>query len=69
MGASVVNALSKWLEVHIVRDGVEYMERFEDGGKPVGTLKKSAKQKRNGTSVTFYLTTLFSLRQIFLTKF
>ena len=39
MGASVVNALSKWLEVHIVRDGVEYMERFEDGGKPVGTLK------------------------------
>ena len=39
VGASVVNALSKWLEVHIVRDGVEYMERFEDGGKPVGTLK------------------------------
>ena len=69
VGASVVNALSKWLEVHIVRDGVEYMERFEDGGKPVGTLKKSAKQKRNGTSVTFYLTTPFSLRQIFLTKF
>ena len=68
MGASVVNALSKWLEVHIVRDGVEYMERFEDGGKPVGTLK-IGKTKRNGTSVTFYLTTPFSLRQIFLTKF
>lgn len=70
MGASVVNALSKWLEVHIVRDGVEYMERFEDGGKPVGTLKKSAKQK-NATAppLLFYLTTPFSLRQIFLTKF
>ena len=54
VGASVVNALSKWLEVHIVRDGVEYMERFEDGGKPVGTLKKIGKtKKRNGTSVTF----------------
>ncbi len=70
VGASVVNALSKWLEVHIVRDGVEYMERFEDGGKPVGTLKKSAKQK-NATvpPLLFYLTTPFSLRQIFLTKF
>ncbi|MCB6494712.1 DNA topoisomerase IV subunit B, partial [Coprococcus catus] len=30
------------------------MERFEDGGKPVGTLKKIGKtKKRNGTSVTF----------------
>ena len=53
VGASVVNALSKWLEVHIVRDGVEYMERFEDGGKPVGTLKNRQNKKRNGTSVTF----------------
>lgn len=54
VGASVVNALSKWLEVHIVRDGTEYMERFENGGKPVGTLKKIGKTKKpNGTSVTF----------------
>ncbi|MGC3558260.1 DNA topoisomerase IV subunit B, partial [Enterococcus faecalis] len=63
VGASVVNALSKWLEVHIVRDGVEYMERFEDGGKPVGTLKKIGKtKKRNGTSVTFFpdVTILYS---------
>ncbi len=45
VGASVVNALSKWLEVHIVRDGVEYMERFEDGGKPVGTLKNRQNKK------------------------
>lgn len=71
VGASVVNALSKWLEVHIVRDGVEYMERFEDGGKPVGTLKKNRQNKKNATVplLLFYLTTLFSLRQIFLTKF
>lgn len=54
VGASVVNALSKWLEVRIVRDGVEYMERFENGGKPVGTLKKVGKTtKKNGTSVSF----------------
>lgn len=54
VGASVVNALSTWLEVRIVRDGVEYVERFENGGKPVGTLKKVGKtKKKNGTSVTF----------------
>ncbi|WP_086445573.1 DNA topoisomerase IV subunit B [Candidatus Enterococcus lemimoniae] len=54
VGASVVNALSSWLEVRIVRDGVEYMERFENGGKPVGTLKKVGKTtKKNGTSVIF----------------
>ncbi|WP_311833314.1 DNA topoisomerase IV subunit B [Enterococcus asini] len=54
VGASVVNALSKWLTVNIVRDGVEYEERFVDGGKPQGTLKKIGKTKRaNGTKVTF----------------
>lgn len=54
VGASVVNALSKWLEVRIVRDGVEFMECFEDGGKPIGTLKKVGKTtKKNGTTVTF----------------
>ncbi|MGX7243369.1 DNA topoisomerase IV subunit B [Enterococcus quebecensis] len=54
VGASVVNALSSWLEVRIVRDGFEYMQRFENGGKPVGTLKKVGKtNKKNGTSVIF----------------
>ncbi|MFD2305655.1 DNA topoisomerase IV subunit B [Enterococcus termitis] len=54
VGASVVNALSSWLEVTIVRDGVEYKQRFENGGKPVGTLKKIGKtNKKNGTTVTF----------------
>ena len=54
VGASVVNALSKWLTVTIVREGVEYQERFENGGKPVGTLKKIGKtRKPNGTTVTF----------------
>lgn len=54
VGASVVNALSKWLTVSIVRDGMEYQERFENGGQPVGTLKKIGKtKKKNGTTVTF----------------
>lgn len=54
VGASVVNALSKWLEVRIVRDGVEYKESFENGGKPIDTLKKIGKtSKKNGTSVSF----------------
>lgn len=54
VGASVVNALSSWLEVTIIRDGQEYTQRFENGGKPVGTLKKIGKtNKKNGTTVTF----------------
>ena len=33
VGASVVNALSKWLEVSVYRDGKEYFVRFKNGGK------------------------------------
>ncbi|MGT2771229.1 DNA topoisomerase IV subunit B [Streptococcus marimammalium] len=55
VGSSVVNALSKWLEVEIVRDGHVYRQRFENGGKPVTTLKKigSAPKSKTGTTVTF----------------
>ena len=54
VGASVVNALSKWLTVTIVRDGVEYQQKFKNGGKPDGTLKKIGKTKKaNGTTVNF----------------
>lgn len=54
VGASVVNALSSWLEVVIVRDGIEYKQSFKDGGKPAGTLKKIGKtRKPTGTTVTF----------------
>ncbi|MGX7198839.1 DNA topoisomerase IV subunit B [Enterococcus nangangensis] len=54
VGASVVNALSTWLTVRIVREGVLYEEKFVDGGKPHGTLKKIGKTKeRNGTEVRF----------------
>ncbi|WP_213334110.1 DNA topoisomerase IV subunit B [Enterococcus casseliflavus] len=54
VGASVVNALASWLEVVIVRDGIEYKQSFKDGGKPAGTLKKIGKtRKPTGTTVTF----------------
>lgn len=54
VGASVVNALSTWLTVETVRDGVEYEEKFKNGGHPVGTLKKIGKtKKKSGTTVTF----------------
>src|SRR5699024_7351185 len=54
VGASVVNALSSWLDVTIVRDGVKYQETFKNGGKPVGTLKKVGKVRQSdGTCVHF----------------
>ena len=53
VGASVVNALSKWMEVISRRDGFEYYIRFENGGKTVVPLKKLGPTKKTGTSVTF----------------
>lgn len=55
VGSSVVNALSSWLEVDITRDGAVYKQRFENGGKPVTTLKKigTAPKSKTGTTVTF----------------
>lgn len=53
VGASVVNALSEWLEVTIKRDGFIYKQRFEKGGKPVTTLEKIGKTKETGTTVHF----------------
>lgn len=54
VGASVVNALSEWLTVSVVRDGYEYTQLFENGGRPKGNItKKKTKQKQNGTIVHF----------------
>jgi len=39
VGASVVNALSEFLEVYIYMDSKVYFMRFEDGGKPVKPLE------------------------------
>ena len=55
VGASVVNALSTWLEVIIYRDGKEFFQRFENGGHPVGPLKEvgPAPENRTGSTVRF----------------
>lgn len=53
VGASVVNALSEWLEVTIHRDGKTYRQRFENGGKPVTTLEVIGNTRKSGTTVHF----------------
>ena len=53
VGASVVNALSEWLEVRVRKDGGLYYIRFEKGGHPVDRLKKIGTSDSNGTEVTF----------------
>ncbi|WP_233254250.1 DNA topoisomerase IV subunit B [Salipaludibacillus keqinensis] len=53
VGASVVNALSEWLEVTIHRNGSIYRQRFEGGGKPVTTLETVGKTRKTGTTVHF----------------
>ncbi|MBI5724766.1 MAG: DNA topoisomerase (ATP-hydrolyzing) subunit B [Planctomycetes bacterium] len=52
VGASVVNALSEWLEVEVCRDGVVWQMAFERG-KKTGEPKKVGQRKRTGTKVTF----------------
>ena len=55
VGASVVNALSKWVEVTVYKNGKIYFIRFENGGKPTAPLKEigDCEPNRTGTSVTF----------------
>ena len=53
VGASVVNALSDYMEVTIKRDGSEYVIRFEEGGEKVIPLKKIGATKATGTKVHF----------------
>ena len=52
VGASVVNALSNWLEVEISRDGKIYRQRYERG-HVVYKLKEVGKTDITGTKVTF----------------
>ena len=54
VGASVVNALSEWLEVTVKKDGVVYFQRFERGKKTCDLTEKGTCRKNDtGTSVTF----------------
>ena len=53
VGASVVNALSKWMEVIIHRDKGEYFIRFHKGGIVDTPLTKIGNTNRTGTKVHF----------------
>ena len=70
VGASVVNALSKWMEVTIKRDGFEHYIKFENGGKLSIPLKQLTKTSKTGTTVRFkpddeiFSTTNFSFTTI-----
>lgn len=52
VGASVVNALSTWLEVTVYKHGKIHQMRFEKG-IPQGDLKIIGETDKTGTSVTF----------------
>ena len=61
VGASVVNALSKWLHVCVYQNGAVYEQQYAttvtDGkihvGKPVSPLHKTGQTNKHGTKVTF----------------
>ena len=55
VGASVVNALSKWVEVTVYKNSKVHFVRFENGGHTVEPLKVigECEENRTGTSVTF----------------
>ena len=53
VGASVVNALSTWLEVEVYRDGVTYYQKFERGKAVTGLEKRGPARQKSGTRVTF----------------
>ena len=70
VGASVVNALSKWMKVTIQRDGGKYEISFKDGGHLDQDLVQIGTSSKTGTSVRFmpddsiFSTTNFSFTTI-----
>ncbi len=70
VGASVVNALSDFVDVTVYRDGKIHNIRFEDGGSKTSELKIIGESKRTGTTVWFkpnseiFSTTVFSLQTL-----
>ena len=53
VGASVVNALSEWLEVNVHKNGGNYYIKFGRGGKPLGHLERVGDASDTGSIVTF----------------
>jgi len=82
VGASVVNALSEWMEVDVYRDGGHFHQRYERG-IPSGPVAKVGSSDHNGTTIRFkpdadiftettifeYDTLIYRMRELaFLTK-
>jgi DNA gyrase subunit B len=53
VGVSVVNALSEWLEVEVMRDGQRYHQRYERGAKAT-ELEVRGETEETGTIVRFH---------------
>ncbi|MGH7544038.1 MAG: DNA topoisomerase (ATP-hydrolyzing) subunit B [Gemmatimonadota bacterium] len=53
VGVSVVNALSEWLEVEVMRDGQRYHQRYERGAKAT-ELEVRGESDDTGTIVRFH---------------
>lgn len=53
VGVSVVNALSEWMEVEVVRDGKVFFQRYKRG-VPEANVKVIGAAKKTGTKVTFF---------------
>jgi DNA gyrase subunit B len=53
VGVSVVNALSKRLDVEVVRDGWRHQQSYERG-VPIGPMERVGKAKGHGSTVTFW---------------
>ena len=60
VGASVVNALSTYVDVEIHREGKKFHQRFENGGKVVQSLKQvgTTKEKKLGHLYVSYRMTV-----------
>lgn len=70
VGASVVNALCKWVEVTVHTNGKSYRMIFSDGGSKIGKLEELGKTNKTGSRVRFlpddtiFSTTKFSFSTI-----
>jgi len=69
VGASVVNALSEWVELTIARGKKVYFQRFEKGGTVIKKPKFIGESKKTGTTVhfkpdaTIFSTTIIDYKQ------
>ena len=54
VGSSVVNALSKRLEVEVRRQGYVWRQSFRDGGVPLAPLERGEESDETGTIITFW---------------